>query len=315
MADNFLQGVQVGGNLVGSAMDRNMRMQELKSQAALRQLQERQLAQAIEMKMQENARQIQARAAANIAVNRAQWESSPMIMVPNPMGGGPIAAPNPMRKSKGQAIVDNLVPVAAEFGGPDAAAKILQAGALIGLREAQVADELETTRMRSQPRPVLPEQSKLTEARTATEKARQEKLAAETTNIKEGRKGVAPNIQKIIEFGEERGIKFDQDQIQEMIEIDLGAKSKAGTERTLPSRAVWVSQNFAKARENTVGKKVTDDDVVSALEATYDRIAKLKDEKKSQVDTQGLKIGEVRKGYKYNGKFPPSDKQAWDKIQ
>ncbi len=29
----------------------------------------------------------------------------------------------------------------------------------------------------------------------------------------------------------------------------------------------------------------------------------------------GPKVGEVRSGYKFNGKFPPGDKRAWDKVK
>lgn len=192
--DAWLAGVNSGANIMSDRLNRNLRLQELRSQQALRQLQEKHLAQQMEIELQEHENKVKARAETEIAMNRAQWESSPFIMTSNPLNptGPVLPIPNPKAKSKAQAMMDNLLPVAAKYGGPDAATKVMQAASLTAWRESQVeskalllpsqidlneartTDELEQARLRGLPKPIssfeqnrLKSQAALNEARSA----------------------------------------------------------------------------------------------------------------------------------------------------
>lgn len=308
MASPFLQGFQVGS---GVALQR----QQLQSQAAYRRLQEQQIAQAMALKMQENALQNQFRAEMATAMQAFQDVTAEQIMVPmegqEGLGGMnaplmPVKNPNPMRKI--DAAMQTIVPVVAKYQ-PDKVGSVVNNLLVNEVRERElgVREKALTTA-----RPRTPEQIEADKALTKQREASADLSKARTKAVEEGKATHTPaNVQKIFEFAEKEGVVFSPEQKREILEIEVGLKPKAGTERAIAPRNVWVSQQFQIARQNSP-RATTDEQLVASLEKVYDRIVAMP----SESTPQGRpKVGDVIKGYRYNGKFPPSDRRSWDKVQ
>lgn len=153
MADNdILQGFQIG--LQGS-----LRMQELKSQAAIRRIHEENAAKALSLKIQENDLAIQERADMAKAVATAQLASSPTINVPmlGQEGIGdmapplmPIDNPNPMTRES--AAMQFVLPVVAKYR-PDKVPDFLEGVALAEYRKKVESEFTPTGGMVDVPNP------------------------------------------------------------------------------------------------------------------------------------------------------------------
>src|SRR5690348_16002944 len=79
MADDFLSGVSIGGNIAAEAMNRNLRYQQLKSEDALRQANERRANQALALQLQAHADQVDFQAQAAKASAAFQALTSPTV--------------------------------------------------------------------------------------------------------------------------------------------------------------------------------------------------------------------------------------------
>jgi hypothetical protein len=113
MATPFLQGFQAGGAMMGDALDRSLRMQQLQSDAAHRRVMEQNAAQLLSMKMEENNLSIQYRADMAKAVTAAQQATSPHVFFQGP--DGPAGMENPNLLTEEQAAMRFVVPVIAQY--------------------------------------------------------------------------------------------------------------------------------------------------------------------------------------------------------
>lgn len=199
--NNFLQGVQVGSNIMGDAMNRDLRYQELKSQDALRRVQERAAAQEMELQLEKRNQQIQYQAEMAQGMSAAGIMSSPVVMTPM----GPIPNPNPITEE--QAIMRNILPVIGKYEP----AKVVPIMENMALRRVQMERE---QRMGQPPvaRPLALETAELTKARTQTEIEKQNKLKADAAR---GPAGFAPtDVQKNLTALSEAEKKGDQNAIK-----------------------------------------------------------------------------------------------------
>lgn len=124
MAADFTRDFSAGFSLASERLNRNLREQELRSIEASRKLQERQIVQRMQLEMEQANLAIEARAETQKALMRAGVESAPFLNIPTP--NGTMQVPNPMAKSPMLAITQNLVPVAAKYGGPEAAMSVMK---------------------------------------------------------------------------------------------------------------------------------------------------------------------------------------------
>lgn len=117
-----LAGFESGVNMMAKRQQLQLRMQELQSEAALRRLHEQQIAQAIELKMQENQLQNQFRAEMATALQTVNDVTSDQIMVPMQGQEGigdmapplmPVDNPNPMRRI--DAMTKFVLPVIGKY--------------------------------------------------------------------------------------------------------------------------------------------------------------------------------------------------------
>lgn len=268
MADNIPQ-MMTGSVASGvSIADSALRYQQLKSQDAERRMREKQANLEMQYLMEAHAKQIQQEADTAKANMAFQALTTPVIK----LSDGTIA-PNPnLAPSTGHAFMQAFGPLAQN---PKQAADIANTGAMITMHEASTAHNQALAAQVGKPTPKTPEATARDVASTEESRARtqlyQEKIISE--QLGKGAGHAPPEIQKTLEFAKSLGITFDNDQIKDMVAIHAGLKTKAGTEKALPPQSVWVSQNFAKARENASTKK-SDDDVVKGLEQIYQRISK-----------------------------------------
>lgn len=138
--DYFLQGIQTGANLRSD----QLRLQELRSQATFRRLQEQRAAKELEFLIQQNDQRVQRQADMQKANARFELFNAPVVPVPSAVGA--IMVPNPMKApTTGHAFMQAFGPTAQT---PEEAARIAQTGtmltmkpmadqALIAQREAQ----------------------------------------------------------------------------------------------------------------------------------------------------------------------------------
>lgn len=124
--DNLFRGFNTGLNIANSRFDHAARIQELKSQEALRQAQERQVAMHTALLMEEQNRKIQFGADMQKAIGQTILESSPVIPAPGAVGGV-LPNPNPMPQSR--ALLKNVGPVIGKYA-PDKFAPFVQDVAL-----------------------------------------------------------------------------------------------------------------------------------------------------------------------------------------
>src|SRR5687768_12131312 len=168
---NFLRGMQVGAGIAGDALNRDLRHQELKSQDALRRVQERAAVQEMELQLQARTQQIQYQADMAKGMQAASMMSSPVVMTPM----GPI--PNPQLLTEEQAIMRNVLPVIGKYQ-PDKVVPLMET---MALRRVQMDREKRMAQQVGVARPLAPETAKLTEERTKTEIAKQEELRSRAT--------------------------------------------------------------------------------------------------------------------------------------
>lgn len=109
----FMQGVQIGANIAGNRIEQSRRMQELRSMESLRKLQEQQVAQNLQLQMEQNNLAIQYRADMSKAMQTASLASSPIVPVVTQFGAMP--APNPQRMSQTDAAYRFVLPVIAKY--------------------------------------------------------------------------------------------------------------------------------------------------------------------------------------------------------
>lgn len=116
----MMQGFQAG-----------LRIQELRSQEAMRRLQERQVAQRVQLEMEQNNLAIQYRADMEKALRQTQLETSPVVPVP----GSPFGVmPNPNPISEDRALLKNVAPVLGKYQ-PDKLAPFVQDVATMRYRQ------------------------------------------------------------------------------------------------------------------------------------------------------------------------------------
>lgn len=129
MDSPFLQGFQVGSGVMGSALDRNLRIQQLRSQDAMRRVQEENAAKELAMKMQEFEMRVQRQADTVKAFAQMQAMSTPFLPGPNGQ-----MIPNPARVPTGTAMLMTMGRLAES---PEQLATMAAQGALINEREKE----------------------------------------------------------------------------------------------------------------------------------------------------------------------------------
>jgi len=137
--ETVLQGMQVGSSIYSRGAELALRRQQLESERATRQLQNEHIVQTMRLQMEQHDQDIKARAAALSAINRAQMESADNVSIPIELPGGETTSmfvPNPAKKPAWEAYQDNMLKVAAEFGGPKAAEDVIHNTVLMRMQEA-----------------------------------------------------------------------------------------------------------------------------------------------------------------------------------
>lgn len=278
--DNMFRGFQTGLGIANSRFEHAARIQELKSQEALRQAQERQIAMHTAMLMEEKNRQIQFGADMQKAIHQTVLETSPVIPAPGAVGG---VLPNPNPLPRDRALLKNVGPVIGQYA-PEKFAPFVQDVAMMPYREA-AAKYMEA-------RPNI-EQSKLDTRLQELEQKHQNTL-------------------------EILGLKQAQQDKVEQMRIDARKSIAAGE----VSKMQWINRHLntlvKDIRDTPAGFKMKPEEVTNQARKILSDSFDL--EMGSRISQEPApsgspKVGEVRKGYKFNGKFPPSDKRAWDKMQ
>lgn len=123
VANEWMQGINLGANIMGSRLDRDARMQELKSRDAARRAEEQRAAQLMDLKIQEYEMQLQKRADVEKAGARFNLLRSPFI----PTSSG-TWVPNPHQMDEASAMMTSFLPLAET---PDQAAKIVHEANLV----------------------------------------------------------------------------------------------------------------------------------------------------------------------------------------
>lgn len=138
--DAWLQGISIGAGIASDAMNRNLRMQELRSMQAMRQLQERQTAEAMRLQLEQANLATQYRADMEKAMQQTQLETSPVIPIPgSPFG----VAPNPSQLSMDRALLKNVAPVIGKYN-PDKLGPFVQDVAMLQYRQNAMQPEVKT---------------------------------------------------------------------------------------------------------------------------------------------------------------------------
>lgn len=289
---SYLQGFQIGANVIGQRMDREQRIQELRSMDAARQAQERATAQTMAMQLEARNRAIDYSAKMSKALGMAQMASNPVVMVP---GVGAVPNPNPMPEDR--AVMQFVMPVVGEFE-PGKVVPMMQD---IALRRVQMETQKRMGAAAGTARPLAPENAELAKQRAITEQARQAKLKAETVVVEKGKVGVDPEFIRTLEKLEAlRGKPFSSEERDQISKVHLGLESRKGAERPQKSRQEYVSSQLPSLRRSDSDNFVTrtDKERISELEAQYDQIYKteapVEDELIWVVDPQG-KRGRVPK--------------------
>ena len=112
--DNFFRGFSAGSGAVQSGREYSLRLQELKSQQALRQLQERHIAQQMADQAEKRNDLIQYRADMTKAVEMANVASAPTLPIMGPMGHVGMIE-NPHRLSEEEAAIRYIIPVLGKY--------------------------------------------------------------------------------------------------------------------------------------------------------------------------------------------------------
>jgi hypothetical protein len=233
--DSWLRGIQIGADLVNNAMAQRARVQDLKSQEALRRVQERAAVQQMARLFEEHQRKIEYAAAMEKAVGAANIAMSPVIPVP---GFGVMPNPNPLTDT--QAAMRFVLPTIAKFE-PE---KVQPAMEGIALTEARRAAEARMEKSLTTARPLAPEQSVLLQAKTDTEKARQKELEARATG---GATFAPSDIQKKLEYFERRGITLTREELEKVARVTIGVDPRPGTEE---ARGDAIMRVFTMLRQN-----------------------------------------------------------------
>lgn len=260
MADNdILQGFQLG-------FQSSMRMQEFKSQSALRRLQERAAAEGLRMKIEENQLQNQFRAEMTTAAQAMQDSMSEEIMVP--MQGQedlgdmapplmPMKNPAPMRRI--DAFTQFMLPVITKYQ-PDKAGPIYNDVMMNEVR-AETAESLNAQR----------------ESATQVNQARVKEIGERITQLQQGKQGVDPEFVKNITFMERRrGTPFSPDELEGLWQIQTGQKGRAGTSRATQTESEFIAQQLPSARraerQEIKSKYRSDDELITELKSQYRKI-------------------------------------------
>lgn len=112
MPNEFLEGARLGASIASDRLNRNLREQELRSIEAARRLQERQVAQRLQLEMEQANLAIQYRADMQKAMTQTALETSPILPVP----GSPFGViPNPNAISTDRALLKNVAPVIGKY--------------------------------------------------------------------------------------------------------------------------------------------------------------------------------------------------------
>lgn len=258
MPSPWLQGIQVGANIASDAMNRNLRMQELRSQEAMRRVNERAAVQQMQIQMEERNRLIDYQAQMAKAVTTAQQLSSEFINIPTPTGAIPL--PNPMRMSPEDAAFRTVLPVVAQFE-PDKAPQFLQNIATAQAR-TQSAQALTAQRASS----------------VAVNEARVNEINTRIQQLQKGKTGVDPEWVRTIQFMEQRrGQQFAPQEIEQMWQIHSGAKPRAGSQRPVQTEMEYVTQQLPSARRaermELKNRYRSDAELIEELKVQYRNLA------------------------------------------
>lgn len=265
MASEFLSGFQVGANVANDAMNRNLRMQELRSQEALRRVQERAAVERMSLLMQKFDMEIQDRA--NVQKATVQFEA---LIAPTIRTEDGTEVPNPMKMPAGSAAIQSFLKLAKD--GKQATDLVAAAG-LANERELR-GEEI------GKPRPLTPEAAASMKELERQRKtagdvniARKNLLEQELADAKAGKGGTAPNIQKEIEWFEKvKGVTLSKDQLTKVLEIKLGLDQKAGTAKDRGNAVLEVFKSLLPNRV-TIGKNAqTDEQLLDKARTIVDAI-------------------------------------------
>lgn len=212
-------------------MNRNLRMQELRSQQALTRVRERAAVQEMELMMQQNDLQIQYRADMTKAMSNARLAASPTIPVPGPDGSGTFEMPNPKAISQEDAAFQFVLPVVAKYE-PDKVPSVLQ--------------NIATAKYRTEANQALVQQR---ESSVKVNEARVKEIEARVTQLQKGKTGVDPEWVRNIQFMEQRRNQpFSPEELDTMWRIHSGQDARAAVQPAQMTEMEYITKQLPSAR-------------------------------------------------------------------
>ena len=297
MPSSWLTGIQVGANLAGQRLDRDVRLQELRSQQAHRQFQERQEALQTSMLLEEANRkkqlfqaQIQDEADTAKAVIAMQAEMNP-----------------------GSAVAD-LDPEFAEqlnerYGVPVETAALKHLLPVVARRGSQAVDKFMTTlainKYKNQAlevREQIAEDNRLSREKMAADNLdlRQELFKLKTVADMDALKLKISSTEKLQGLRNEarKDIAGGQVSREQYLNRHMNDQVKLMAESTEARRGKWTPKEITAKVMKELGD-LWDQEFESKRDASLSKLPK---------------VGDVIKGYRFIGGWPPSDKRAWEKV-
>ena len=216
---------------------------------------------------------------------------------------------------------------------PEQFLQAIQAGDAAGARQAEInsraAQAAAANRMQGQElqlRAALAgmesEKDLAAREQAAQQFAAEQMIRERGLNLDQQREG------RLAQYGDERlGLMDAKNQIEAMRaanrgEYDAERLQSARDKLDLASQRLQLDRERAESAKEGKGPYETvydrDPDTGAVIRTVSRPVGSISPDQLPDVDAgetaYGIKVGEVRKGFKFNGKFPPSDRRAWDKI-
>lgn len=283
MAD-YMENVRAGFQFGQNRLENSRRMQELKSADSLRRLQERQIAQNLQLQMEQNNLQIQYRADMAKAGQMTMIETSPFLPAPGSPTG---VVPNPRQIPLDQALLKNEGQVLRKYE-PDKFQSFVGDVAMMPYRMAQAE------RMKAQA-DLINKGAASTPGETQVQEFEGFSVARTPEGkfhvIKQnGDRSFAPSEfeKKVSEYEKRTGKKLSDEKLTEYFEINIGAQPRAAVTKPLPTEAQYLDKHLPSVRrEDAAGFVVrSDEEREKELRDQYKRLYGGEGEDQTQPATE-----------------------------
>jgi hypothetical protein len=258
----FVQGISIGGNLATAALGEGLRMQELKSQQALQQANERHIAAQTAALVQAQQMKIQEQADTAKAWTKINAETAPTLgFAPDASGEGMIPVPNPNRVPLTESLMRNLGPVVNAFHPDKMGAFVADVGSL-QQRQAMAAQA-------GLPKPLTPEASAHLKAQTERENSQtdlnnQKIKDAQDFGPKLSDKGTLQKTLDAIELQRTSGV-IDDTKAANARDVALGVRPRSS------AAGDWLQKTevsgFVKRREKLIESQIVEQQKLDTMQA------------------------------------------------